>query len=104
MVLRHPLLAKRGGRAGGSQAAFAIGQSTGKDGLGMVTDRVSVPEIHCDHCKTSLEGALRPIAGVAEATVDVEVRTVTVTYDAAAVDRSVLVEAIEDQGYDVPAR
>jgi hypothetical protein len=29
---------------------------------------------------------------------------VTVTYDAASVDRSVLVKAIEDQGYDVPAQ
>ena len=70
----------------------------------MVTERISVPEIHCDHCKSSLEAALTPIGGVAEASVDVEARTVTVTYDAASVDRSVLVQAIEDQGYDVPAQ
>jgi len=70
----------------------------------MMTEDISVPEIHCDHCKTSLEGALRPIGGVADASVDVEARTVTVTYDDASVERSVLVKAIEDQGYEVPAQ
>jgi copper chaperone len=70
----------------------------------MVTERISVPEIHCDHCKSSLEAALIPLGGVADASVDIEAKTVTVTYDAASVDRSVLVQAIEDQGYDVPAQ
>jgi copper chaperone len=70
----------------------------------MVTECLSVPEIHCDHCKMSLERALAPIEGVAGASVDVEAKTVTVTYDATSVDRSVLVKAIEDQGYDVPAQ
>jgi copper chaperone len=70
----------------------------------MVTERIVVPEIHCDHCKSSLEGALGPIGGVADASVDVEAKTVTVTYDTALVDRSALVKAIEDQGYEVPAQ
>jgi copper chaperone len=69
----------------------------------MVTERISVPEIHCEHCKMSLEAALTPIGGVADASVDVDTKTVTVTYDAASVDRSILVKVIEDQGYDVPA-
>jgi copper chaperone len=70
----------------------------------MTTMTINVPEIHCDHCKTSLEAALAPIDGVADASVDVEAKTVTVSYDAASVDRLVLVKAIEDQGYDVPAQ
>jgi copper chaperone len=70
----------------------------------MVTERISVPEIHCDHCKMSLEAALTPIGGVTDASVDIEAKTVTVTYDTESVDRSVLVKAIEDQGYDVPAQ
>jgi copper chaperone len=68
----------------------------------VTTERILVPEIHCDHCKTSIEGALGPIQGVEQAVVDISARTVTVTYDAAAVDRAVLVQAIQDQGYDVP--
>jgi copper chaperone len=69
----------------------------------MVTETITVPEIHCDHCKTSLEGALMPIDGVEQATVDIQARTITVTYDEASVDRDRLVEEIEQQGYEVPA-
>jgi copper chaperone len=75
---------------------------TGKDAA-MVTETISVPEIHCDHCKASIEGALAAIGGVERATVDIPARTVTVRYDAS-VDRGDLVEAIEQQGYEVPGR
>jgi copper chaperone len=68
----------------------------------MVTETITVPEIHCDHCKTSLEGALTPIDGVEQATVDIQARTITVTYDEASVDRDRLVDEIEQQGYVVP--
>jgi len=70
----------------------------------MVTETIAVPEIHCDHCKTSIEGALASIGGVERATVDIPARMVTVTYDEASVQRGDLVEAIEQQGYEVPAR
>ena len=68
----------------------------------MTTETISVPEIHCDHCKHSIEGALSPIVGVASATVDVPAAAVTVEYDPSAVDRGALVAAIEEQGYEVP--
>ena len=70
----------------------------------MVTETISVPEIHCDHCKTSIEGALASIGGVEGATVDIPARTLTVSYDEASVGRGELIEAIEQQGYEVPAR
>jgi copper chaperone len=69
----------------------------------MVTETISVPEIHCDHCKLSIEGAVGSIAGVDAASVDIPARTVTVTYDDASVNRGDLVGAIEEQGYEVPA-
>jgi copper chaperone len=69
----------------------------------MTTMTISVPEIHCDHCKSSIEGALTPLPGVASARVDVSARTVTVEVDEIVTDREQLVAAIEDQGYDVPA-
>ncbi|MBW3602613.1 MAG: cation transporter [Actinobacteria bacterium] len=65
----------------------------------MTTETIHVPEIHCDHCRESIEGALTPIAGVAHTEVDVEARVVTVSYDPHAVDRDALVGAIEEQGY-----
>jgi copper chaperone len=69
----------------------------------MTTMTISVPGIHCDHCKHSIEGALATLPGVRSAQVDIDARTVTVEVDEAHVDRAGLVAAIEDQGYDVPA-
>jgi copper chaperone len=69
----------------------------------MTTMTIGVPQIHCDHCKHSIEGALALLPGVASARVDVEARTVTVEVDESLTDRGRLVAAIEDQGYDVPA-
>jgi copper chaperone len=68
----------------------------------MVTETILVPEVHCDHCITSIDGALGLIEGVERAEVDVATKTVTVTYDESSVDRSRLVGAIEEQGYQVP--
>jgi copper chaperone len=68
----------------------------------MTTETITVPEIHCGHCKTSIEGALRPLDGVERALVDVGARTVTVAYDPALIDPARLRAAIEEQGYEVP--
>lgn len=64
---------------------------------------ISVPEIHCGHCKGAIEGALQPLQGVETATVDIPAATVAVTYDPDTVTRDALVAAIEEQGYEVPA-
>lgn len=69
----------------------------------MATQTLKVPEIHCEHCKSSLEGALNALPGVARAEVDIEGRTIEVAYDEAEVDRTAMIEAIEGQGYEVPA-
>jgi copper chaperone len=61
---------------------------------------LSVPEIHCDHCKHSLEGALGEVTGVARAVVDIPAATIDVTYEAPATYED-LVEAIEGQGYEL---
>lgn len=69
----------------------------------MTTDTIVVPGINCDHCRTSIEGALAPLDGVARASVDIDARQVIVDYDETAIDRDALVIAIEDQGYEVSA-
>lgn len=69
----------------------------------MTTETIGVPEITCGHCKASIEGALTPLEGVEEATVDIPTRQVSVTYDDAVVTRAAIVGAIEEQGYEVPA-
>lgn len=67
----------------------------------MQTTTFSVPEISCDHCKTSIEGATSQVEGVHNSTVDIAGKTVTVEFEADRVDLESIVAAIEEQGYDV---
>ena len=67
----------------------------------MTSTTLSVPEIHCGHCKSAIEGAVGPLDGVAAVEVDVDARSVRVEHDEAVTVRA-LVDAIEDQGYEVP--
>ena len=65
------------------------------------TTTLSVPAIHCDNCKNSIEGALGGLAGVSTASVSVEEKTVTVGYDEGAVGLDAIKETIEEQGFDI---
>jgi copper chaperone len=69
----------------------------------MTEQTLSVPEIHCNHCKMSIEGAVGALDGVVRAEVDVPSASVAVAFDAPATIESIIA-AIEEQGYDVPAQ
>lgn len=62
---------------------------------------LQVPEVHCDHCKTSLEGAVGSLSGVATVEVTVSEATLDVTYDEETVALDTIKDAIEEQGYAV---
>lgn len=62
---------------------------------------LQAPEIHCDHCKTSLEGAVGSLDGVASVEVAIGDATIDVTYDEGALDLDTIKHAIEEQGYAV---
>ena len=64
---------------------------------------LSVPEIHCDHCKTSIEGAVGTLGGVDRAEVDIDAATVTIDF-AEPATLPAIIGAIEGQGYKVPAQ
>lgn len=66
----------------------------------MTTTVISVPEVHCGHCVSSIEGALKPLDGVSDATVSLEDTNVTVDHDDS-VSLDQLHAAIEEQGYEV---
>lgn len=68
----------------------------------MTTKTITVPEIHCGHCKTSIEGAVSAVDGVQAVEVDIEPRTVTFDYDESTVDLDQITAAIEAAGYEVP--
>jgi copper chaperone len=68
----------------------------------MITKTLSVPDISCNHCKVSIEGAVRPLTGVEEVSVDIPARTVELSFDETAIDLDQIVAAIEEAGYTVP--
>lgn len=62
---------------------------------------LNVPEISCEHCKESIEGAVSKIDGVDLVDVAIPERTVDVAYDGKEVTFNRIVAAIEGQGYEV---
>ncbi|MEX1125886.1 MAG: cation transporter [Acidimicrobiia bacterium] len=62
---------------------------------------LQAPEIHCDHCKMSIEGAVGALNGVSSVEVAIADATVDVTYDDNTTDLEVIKHAIEEQGYAV---
>ncbi|MBN2114239.1 MAG: heavy-metal-associated domain-containing protein [Acidimicrobiia bacterium] len=69
----------------------------------MTETTLSVPEIHCHHCKMSIEGAVGALPGVSRAAVDVPSATVALAFEPPATMEQI-VAAIEAEGYAVPAQ
>ena len=67
----------------------------------MTTTTFQVPDIHCEHCKTSIENAVSLVSGVDRVEVTIPARTVDVVFDEAQATRAAIVDAIESQGYVV---
>lgn len=67
----------------------------------MTEIKLQVPEVHCDHCKTSLEGAVGALEGVENVEVTVSDATLDVKFDDNAVELDTIKQTIEEQGYAV---
>lgn len=67
----------------------------------MASRTLSVPDISCEHCQTSIEGAVGPLQGVEFVEVAIDARTVVADYDGTDDTFAAIVEAIEGQGYEV---
>ena len=66
----------------------------------MTNTTLNVPDISCGHCKSSIEGAVGELEGIDSVEVSIEGKTVAVAYgDEVTLDT--IIEAIEEQGYDV---
>lgn len=59
---------------------------------------IKIEGMSCGHCKAAVEKALKAVAGVETAVVDLEKKQAVVTGNAA---MEVMREAVEDAGYDV---
>lgn len=62
---------------------------------------LQVPEVHCGHCKMSLEGAVGGLGGVDTVEVSVPDATLDVTFDEGTVSLDTIKGTIEEQGYAV---
>ena len=67
----------------------------------MTEIQLQVPEVHCDHCKTSLEGAVGALQGVENVEVTISDATLDVKFDDSAVELDTIKQTIEEQGYAV---
>ncbi len=67
----------------------------------MINVTISVPDISCDHCKQTIEGALKVVDGVSAVEVHVPEKTVDVSFDDVKVQHAEITKAIEDQGFTV---
>jgi copper chaperone len=84
---------------GSNERAETLRQPSEEDHMTEAT--VRVPEIHCDHCKSSLEGAIGELDGVSRVMVDVPTATIAVAYEEP-VTMDSIIATIEGQGYEVP--
>jgi copper chaperone len=66
----------------------------------MTQKTLSVPDISCGHCKSTIEGAVKKLKGVARVEVDVDRKQVNITFDPPEAIAAI-VTAIEEQGYEI---
>jgi len=67
----------------------------------MTQVQLQVPEVHCGHCKSSLEGAVGSLGGVSTVEVSVSDATIEISFDDNAVELDSIKATIEEQGYAV---
>ncbi len=62
---------------------------------------LSVPDVSCEHCVKTINGALGVVAGVEQVHVDIPSKTVSLTYDEQQVSMERIEEILDEAGYAV---
>jgi copper chaperone len=65
----------------------------------MQTVTLQVEGMSCNHCVKAVEGAVQEAGAAGQ--VDLQAKTVEITYDETKLSVEAIKEAIEEQGYDV---
>lgn len=65
----------------------------------MKTVTFNVPEISCGHCTSSIESALKELAGIRSVSASVENKTATVEFAEESISEAAIIEAIDDIGF-----
>lgn len=67
----------------------------------MALETLHVKGMSCDHCVKAVKSGVGELSGVSSVDVDLQKGTVSVDYDETKTEHKDIVEAIDDQGYDV---
>jgi copper chaperone len=67
----------------------------------IATTQFKVTGMTCGHCRSAIEGAVRPLAGVQEVHVELGAKMVTVRYDRGQLSTAAVCDAVEGAGYPV---
>jgi copper chaperone len=62
---------------------------------------LSVPEVSCEHCVTTINGALGQLSGVKSVSTDIPSKTVHLRYDPAQVSMDTIEATLDEAGYTV---
>lgn len=62
---------------------------------------LKVNNMSCQHCVSSIHDATSKIVGVKEVKIDLKTKLVQIEYDDSFINEFVLIECIEDHGFDV---
>ncbi len=69
--------------------------------MAMVETTLSVPDVSCEHCVKTINGALGVVSGVEQVSTDIPTKTVHLKYDAGQVSMEKIEEILDDAGYTV---
>jgi len=67
----------------------------------MATTVLKVPDISCEHCEKTIVGALSPVTGISNVSVDIPTKQVTVEYDASQVNVDKMKDVLKEEDYPV---
>jgi len=67
----------------------------------MVETTLSVPDVSCEHCVKTINGALGAVTGIEQVSTDIPTKTVHLKYDAQQVSMEKIEEILDDAGYTV---
>jgi copper chaperone len=62
---------------------------------------LNVPDVSCEHCVSTINGALGTLAGVEAVSTDIPSKTVHLRYDPAQLTLEKVEEVLDDAGYTV---
>ncbi|GCF06985.1 heavy-metal-associated domain-containing protein [Dictyobacter arantiisoli] len=62
---------------------------------------LSVPDVSCEHCVKTINGALSPLAGVEAVSTDIPTKSVHLRFDASQLSMEKIEAVLDDAGYTI---